>query len=241
MRMRGFVHGIENIICAWQQGHLQGNDPINGGARLRVGTRAPARGRPSHTRTSSTNGNVVWEGRPLAGALVFCTFFALMLFLSSTPALAASRNQPAQSQTLVAGPYTIVMGLSTSQPIVDQDFIVTIVPRGAVTLSGTLQAQPGPGTDGIIVRRTLVADAVHSQTLTSAIRVPVRGAWTLVVSLNGPQGTGRASMDIIVAVPNAIPPWQGWTIGLLPLVGFVWLIWRQWVYRRTLLKQAYQK
>ena len=172
---------------------------------------------------------------------VFCTLFTFLLFLSSTPALAASHDQPAQSQTLVAGPYTIVMGLSTSQPIVDQDFTVTIVPRASVTLSGTLQAQPGPGTDGIIVRRALVADAAHPQTLNSGIRVPVRGAWTLVVNLNGPQGAGSASMDIIVAVPNAIPPWQGWAIGLLPLVGFIWLIWRQWVYRRTLLKQAYQK
>jgi hypothetical protein len=173
--------------------------------------------------------------------MLFFVLLAFTFFLSTTPALAVSLDQPAQSQTLVAGPYTIVMGLSTSQPIVDQDFTVTIVPRTAGTLSGTLQAQPGPGTDGIIVRRTLLADAASPQSLNSAIRVPVRGAWTLVVNLNGPQGTGSASMDIIVAVPNAIPPWQGWTIGLLPLVGFVWLIWRQWVYRRKLLKQAYQQ
>ncbi len=208
--------------------------------RVRIDTRAPARGCPSHTRTFFIGGNVVWEGHPLAGALVLWMFFMFMFFLSTTPALAAIHDQPVQSQTLVAGPYTIVMGLSTSQPIVDQDFTVTIVPRG-VTLSGMVQAQPGPGTDGIIVRRTLVADSVHPQTLESEIRVPVRGAWTLVVNLNGPQGAGSANMDIIVAVPNAIPPWQGWTIGLLPLVGFVWLIWRQWRYRRTLLKQAYQK
>lgn len=164
-----------------------------------------------------------------------------LVFLCSTPALAASSDTPARSETLQAGPYTIVVGLSNDPPIVDQSFTITVSSHETASLSGTLLAQPGAGTDAIPAHTPLTADARKTQMLIGTLRLVVRGAWTLVVSLHGPCGPGSAHLDVTVTAPGAIPVWLGWIIGLLPLIGCVWLIWQQAQYRKSLLETAQRK
>ncbi len=117
-----------------------------------------------------------------------------------------------------------------------QDFTVTVTSHEATALSGTLVAQPGLGTDAIPTHRAFVADSGNMHVLAVTMNLVVRGAWTLVMNLNGPRGRGSSSFDVTVTAPNAMPAWIGWTIGLLPLIGCVWLIWQQWRYRNTLLR-----
>ena len=164
-----------------------------------------------------------------------CAVLVLLFLFYSTPALASSSSKPAWSETLSAGPYTIVAVLSSQPPIVGQDFTVTVTHHEATPLSGMLVAQPGPGTDAIPVHRAFVAASGNMHVLTDTLNLVVRGAWTIVINLNGPRGRGSASFDVTVTAPNAIPPWLGWTIGLLPLIGCAWLIRQQWQYRNTLL------
>ena len=58
-----------------------------------------------------------------------------MLILLFMPATAlASGNKPARSETLTAGPYTIVVNLSDDPPIVDQNFTLTITSHEATPL-----------------------------------------------------------------------------------------------------------
>ncbi len=168
--------------------------------------------------------------------LLRCAMLAL-LFLCSMPAAVFANGKPARSETLSAGPYTIIAGLSADPPIVDQNFTLTVTSHEATPLSGTLLAQPGPGTDAIPVHTSLTADAGNAHVLTGILHLVVRGAWKLVIDVNGPRGRGSASLDVTVAAPNAIPVWLGWLIGLLPLVGCAWLIWQQWQYRNNLLKR----
>ncbi|GAC1388567.1 MAG: hypothetical protein NVS4B12_02880 [Ktedonobacteraceae bacterium] len=161
----------------------------------------------------------------------------VLLFLCSMPATALASGKPVHSETLMAGPYSIVVGLSADPPIVDQNFTLTVSSHEATPLSGMLIAQPGPGTDAIPAHTALTANIGNAHVLTGTLHLIVRGVWKLVLELNGLRGRGVASLDVTVTAPNAIPVWLGWLIGLLPLVGCIWLIWQQWHYRDTLLKK----
>ncbi|GAC1392699.1 MAG: hypothetical protein NVSMB38_17090 [Ktedonobacteraceae bacterium] len=169
-----------------------------------------------------------------------CTMLAL-LFLFSTPAIPSNNGKPARSETLTAGPYTIIVGLSDDPPIVDQNFTITVSSHEATPLAGTLVAQPGPGTDAIPAHTPLTSDKGHTHVLTGTMHLVVRGVWHIFVNLNGPRGHGSASLDVTVAAPGAIPVWLGWMIGLLPLFGGIGLIWQQWQYRNSLLKVEQEK
>jgi hypothetical protein len=101
--------------------------------------------------------------------------------------------------------------------------------------SGQLMAQPDQDTNAVPVHTNLVPDQKKPDTLRGSISLPVRGAWYLLIDLNGPRGPGTASVDLTVLAPNAIPPWLGWLIGLSPLLGCAWLARQQLRYRRKLL------
>ncbi len=159
-----------------------------------------------------------------------------LLFLCSMPAVALASDKPVRSETFTAGPYTIVVDFSEDPPIVGQDYTLTIHNQENAQLVGTLLAEPGPGTDAIPAHAPLTPDNGNVRILTGTLHLVVRGAWNIAVNLNGPQGHGSTNFDVTVTAPNAMPPWLGWTIGLLPLVGCAWLIWQQWRYRNMLLK-----
>lgn len=162
----------------------------------------------------------------------------IMLLLLVTTSIAHAQGKPAHSQTLVVGPYTVVVGLSEYPPIVGDALDVTVKEPSAMSLSGGLTAQPGLGTDAIAAHASFVAQS--DATLDASIHLVVKGAWSLVFDLDGPKGHGTGSIDVIVSAPGAISPWLGWTIGLSPLLGCIWLGWWLWNYRRTLLIRQHE-
>jgi hypothetical protein len=157
-------------------------------------------------------------------------------FLSTGQALAAST--PAYTTTLIAGPYIIDVSLSQNPPFTDQPFEVTVSAHGSnQALSGLLIAEPGLGTDAVRLQTPLSPLAGVTGKSGGWLHLPVRGAWQLVINVNGPQGQGSASMDTTVGAPGAIPPWLAWAIAATPLILIVWWVHRQRRYRRTLLAE----
>jgi len=171
--------------------------------------------------------------------LICTAILCTLLALTAAPGVALAGGKPARSETLTAGPYVIVLNLFQDPPEVEQPLDVSIVCRDNAHLSGQIIGIPGPGTDGVIVRAKLIPASQQPGTLVGAIHLPVRGAWHLVVELDGSRGHGMASLDVTVTAPNAIPTWLGWLIGLSPLVGCTWLAWQQWRYRRALLSKRH--
>src|SRR6266567_6720211 len=169
--------------------------------------------------------------------LICTAILCTLLALTAAPGTALAAGKPARSETLTAGPYVIVLNLFQNPPEVEQPLDVSVVCCADAHLSGRIIGIPGPGTDGVIVRANLTPASQQPGTLVGAIHLPVRGAWHLVVDLDGSRGHGMASLDVTVTAPNAIPTWLGWLIGLSPLVGCAWLAWQQWRYRRTLLRK----
>jgi len=162
----------------------------------------------------------------------------IALFLLMVPGVARASGGPAHTDTLQAGPYVIDVNLYQDPPMTDQSVQVTVVPhQSGLQLSGRILEVPGLGTDAVELHAQL-SPVGQTTTLSGSIRMPVRGAWNIVVQLNGPQGAGQASFPITVAAPGAMPIWLGWLIGLTPLLGVVWLVWHQRRYRKKLLAQV---
>lgn len=166
--------------------------------------------------------------------LIVASITVLALF----PAVALASGKPASTQTLVAGPYIIDVNLYQDPPVTDQSGEVTVVPHQAsLRLSGRIDMVPGLGTDAVELHSNL-QPLGQSTTLVGTLRMPVRGAWQIVIELNGPQGAGEASFPVRVAGPGAIPVWLGWLIALTPMVGIAWMVWHQFRYRKKLLVQV---
>jgi hypothetical protein len=161
----------------------------------------------------------------------------LWCFLQIGQALAAST--PAYTTTLLAGSYTIDVSLSQNPPFTDQPFEVTVSTHGSSQqLSGVLMAEPGQGTDAVRIQTQLRPQAASMGKISGWLHLPVRGAWHLVIDVNGRQGPGSASMDTTVGAPGAIPPWLAWAIAATPLILIAWWVHRQRRYRRNLLADA---
>jgi hypothetical protein len=167
--------------------------------------------------------------------LIGLACFTTLLLL---PGIAFASDKPATTETLLVGPYIIDVNLYQDPPIADQAFEITVIPHDAnLRLSGSIIVMPGLGTDAVTLHSNLEL-LNQTNTLVGTIRMPVRGAWQIVVQLNGPQGAGEASFPVRVAGPGAMPFWMAWLIALTPLIGITWLIWHQRRYRQKLLLQT---
>ncbi|HEU5370107.1 MAG TPA: hypothetical protein VFU69_16670 [Ktedonobacterales bacterium] len=146
---------------------------------------------------------------------------------------------PARTETLAVGPYIIDFNLYQDPPYVDTPLEVTVVPHNhSLHLQGDVTAEPGLGTDATSLHFHLAAEGDQQGTLQGTIRMPVRGAWNLLIDLSGPEGAGTGQVAVTVAAPGAIPVWLGWLIGASPLSLIAFWIWRQHRYKRSLLAQA---
>ncbi|MFL5627516.1 MAG: hypothetical protein ACJ788_18210 [Ktedonobacteraceae bacterium] len=172
------------------------------------------------------------------GGSVILVLFLLLILITGKLIRGSEAQQPARSETLAVGPYITEVNLYANPPQVGQPVNISIVTRDSMHLTGQIIALPRPGTDASKTHTLLIDDTGHANTLKGSIQLPVRGAWQLLIELDGSKGHGTASLDVEAVVPNALPPWLGWLLGLSPLLGCAWLIWHQWRYRRRLMATA---
>jgi hypothetical protein len=161
--------------------------------------------------------------------------FGMVLLMLCTPQSAQAAT-PGHTTTMQAGAYIIDVALSQDPPFTDQPFTVTVTAHnGASLLSGQVIGQPGLGTDGANVYSTLHMLSGHPGVLQTTLRIPVRGAWHIIVEINGAKGQGTGSVDVVAAAPGAMPVWLAWSIGAIPALGLLCWTLRQRNFRRTLL------
>jgi hypothetical protein len=163
---------------------------------------------------------------------------AYVVAFATFPAFAWASDKPASTKSLIAGPYIIDFNLYQDPPVTDQSSEVTVVPHEeGLRLYGRILMVPGLGTDAVELHSNLVPLS-QTSTLVGTLRMPVRGAWQIIIQLNGPRGAGEASFSVRVAGPGAMPFWMAWLIALTPLLGIAWMIWHQRRYRENLLLQS---
>jgi hypothetical protein len=168
-------------------------------------------------------------------ALNIC-FGVLFCVMQTGQALAAA---PAYTATLIAGPYTIDVSLTRNPPFTDQPFEVIVgAHSGNQRFSGQVVAEPGLGTNAVSLHTQLLPLAGSPGKIGGVLHLPVRGAWQLVINVNGAQGPGSSSLGITVGAPGAIPPWLAWIIAAIPLSLIYWWVQRQRRYRHKLLDES---
>lgn len=166
---------------------------------------------------------------------------ALLVVMAGAASAQAGRGTPARTETLAAGPYLIDVNLY-AQPYTDTPFDIAVVPHDSgLRLTGQLMAIPSSEIDATKLRVNLSPDASQPWVLAGSARLPVRGAWTLAFSFNGPHGSANTSFVVDVAAPGAMPTWLAWVIGIMPVIAIAaWFLF-QHRYRRALaLKQQGQ-
>ncbi len=96
-------------------------------------------------------------------------------------------------------------------------------------------ASPGLGTDGVDLHTPLSSNGDARGTLKSSIHIPVRGAWNIIIRVEGGRGIGKASIPVTVGAPGAMAPWLAWLIGSSPLAIIAVFVWLQHRYRQRLI------
>jgi hypothetical protein len=174
-------------------------------------------------------------------ALTMSACLALLCFFLLGAGSLQSGSAPGQSQTLIAGPYTIDVTLSQNPPFTDQPFEISVAPHGSNrTLSGLVVAEPGLGTDATNLQTTLTPSTTTHGAVSGWLHIPVRGSWQLVFHLDGPLGQSSTSLALTVGAPGAMPVWLAWSIAMIPLLFIAWWVYWQRLYRGRLLREKGQ-
>ena len=151
---------------------------------------------------------------------------ALALLIMSavvTPALAAETIAVVHEEQVQVGPYALTVGFSRWPLNADRSLDIIFTPAGGIEgLSGTL-TMVGPS--GSEQSQSLARHPrMRSVWGLDVVALPEEGPWSLVFTINGPQGQGVGRL-----VPLAVGARPGpdlalsWAVGLLPLVGLIGL------------------
>jgi len=154
---------------------------------------------------------------------------ALMVLLGAI-ALQVAATQPARTPakvvTVNAGPYLLTVSLSKDPADAGYALPFTIKPAQPVNgrLSYTVSADPGFGVDATPVNASLTPDPKIASRVTGTVEITVRGPWLLVITVDGPAGSGIVAVPITAQAAGVVPGWIAWVIGLVPAIGIALFI-----------------
>jgi hypothetical protein len=142
-------------------------------------------------------------------------------------------DPPVRVVDVDAGPYPLRIGLY-ADPVragIDLPFGIEwgLFVSGPLTFA--VEAVPAPGRETASVRGRVESSPEPlpgPAGVPGNIRLPTAGTWQLEVTVDGPEGRGKASVPVEVLPPPVIPVWLAWAIGLLPVYGFLSFMLTQW-------------
>ncbi len=161
---------------------------------------------------------------------------ALLTLLLLSPA-AAHAPEPHHLQVQV-GPYPVEVGFSEWPPLAERSLDITFTPADGIEGKTASLTLIGPrGTDyrdsGPLGRHPRQRDRWGLD----LIALPLAGAWTMELAIDGPRGAGTATVGPIEVGPRPGPPAPAaYLVGVLPLLAVVGLIVTGW--RRVRPAQA---
>lgn len=163
--------------------------------------------------------------------------FPLVLILLTlggltTPALAAEALVMAHEERVQAGPYLLTVGFSRWPLQADRSLDIIFVPEGGIEgLRGsvTLVTPSGVEEQSDLVRHP----RMRSVWGLDVIALPDEGPWSVVFTIDGPQGRGVGRLAPLLVGARPGPALAlSWAIGLLPLAGLIGLVAVAWAKAR---------
>ena len=173
-----------------------------------------------------------------AARRIACAALLTTLALARTiMATEAHSERPANIVWVDAGAYPLLVALYADPAPAGERLPLLISPAADARAKPTevqVVARPGLGTNATATRGTFTPDPDSPGSFEGAVLLPVTGAWTLEIVVDGVAGEGRAYVPLTAATPGAIPLALGWALGLTPLAGVLWLGWWSHRYLRRL-------
>jgi hypothetical protein len=131
---------------------------------------------------------------------------------------------------LQAGPYPVEVGFSEWPPLAERSFDITFTPEGGIEGKTASLTMVGPeGTDfqdsGPLGRHPRQRERWGLD----LIALPLAGAWTMELEIDGPEGLGAATVGPFEVGPRPGPPAPlAYLVGVLPLLAVVGLVVAGW-------------
>ena len=152
----------------------------------------------------------------------------LLLSLAAPVRVAAHASDP-HHETIQAGPYEVVVGFSEWPMRAERSLDITFEPVGGIEGKSAIVRiidPEGDIYDGGTLGRHPRQRALWGLDL---IALPAAGNWSMELTVDGPQGSGKGILsDIPVGERPGPPPAPMWLVAALPLVFLFWLGVRGW-------------
>ena len=154
----------------------------------------------------------------------------LVTLLAGVGPVAALHQPSARTEERAAGPYRMLVRLSPDPARVMEPLRIVVAGQTLAGAMVTLIGQPALGNNAMPTRPVrLIEDASAPGQYAAMITFQIVGAWELDLRVEGAGGSGRTLVPIVVSIsPSAVRQWQGWMIGLSPLLGLAWFGWWNW-------------
>jgi hypothetical protein len=147
------------------------------------------------------------------------------------------------TETVKVGPYNVQVGFSRWPVQADKSLDFTFAPEGGITdKSGTIT---------LLLPTTSNATPAERESFEVALplaryardrniwgidvtALPEEGQWKFQFEIDGPQGKGTGSLDVVLLPrPAFLPPLINWSLGLLPCIGIIALVSVAWRRAKT--------
>ncbi len=169
-------------------------------------------------------------------------YLMFSIILLSTFAL-AQPPKTVHTENVKVGPYNVTVGFSRWPVQADKSLDFTFSPEGGIAdKTGTITLLPPTNGKKVDVEG-------NSLELTSPLSryardrniwgidvtsLPAEGQWKFQFEIDGPQGKGIGSLDVVLLPrPAFLPPFINWSIGLLPCIGIIALVSVAWRRAKT--------
>jgi hypothetical protein len=153
----------------------------------------------------------------------------IILGAAATPALAAEPIAIVHEEQVQAGPYSLTVGFSRWPLNADRSLDMLFTPAGGIAgLSGTLTLVSPSGLE----EQMPLARHPRQRSVwgLDVVALPEAGPWSLVFTIDGPQGQGVGRLAPLTLGERPGPDIAlSWAIGLLPLFGLVGLVVVAWL------------
>lgn len=165
------------------------------------------------------------QGDSLTPAAVVVALLGLLML----PGQAMAHASEPHHETLLAGPYTVVVGFSEWPIRAERSIDITFMPGGGIAGKTATIEITDPAGDWYEIGPLGRHPRQREVWGLDLIALPAPGDWTIKLTIDGPLGQGIGTLTGIPVTDRPGPPlWPMWLIAALPLIFLIWLGVRGW-------------